>query len=1177
MSANYLDDLKNEISVFGDQFVNDFETYIEGKPAPVQQSISDVMLMGQLLATCNPPLNEVMLPDDAISFDGCYIQTPREREIILPPPPAPNLEDIGDKALQSALTVINGAELCMKQISTLTSKMGDDVKLLTEMNKSIIKLQELIDCVEPIKRYHTTRYYLLTDGMQDMASKLTKINPIDVAIQIPLFILEFAKVKIDIPKWANKLNISIDFLLTGNIPFTTEVGMKLIDDTVKNTTLTQKDAFSPSPALGLSLYELKNDDSQGGIMYDTYYNLLSDPINNFFTLQERGLTLDPNGIDKSLIKSANESADAVTKRVKPTYEPAPPTTKSTTDKNKLINSMTTVKIGDTEYYIADKKTYDAFYSADLMNKVNTRLVQRRSLMLTSTDATSLYSEMSELAKMEAQFRWRLDRYSDAVSQSKQFLDWYDSIVVEMTRLNNLKKSINDKMQPDAIIARMKAETTCIQDQPPAKEPEKTINLVDSMTYTDIRNPNITKHCYWVEFCKIATVFGLTPMIDLYTTDQPSLRYWPTGLVIPTPAGLVKIPLPIIWMPLVVVSGSFGIFVLLLGICGVVPSPFVLMIDNSGSKKFLFSLNHIVNASKSQEPFGSNTSDTKTNIFGKTVKKYPPVKSWAYMSLDAFAANVKDKLERDAYGNTMSKANQIIDVLFSKILQDIQALPLPDLIDYRTAKYMLMDQAKKLAPNEYDAVIAMSPANIASLLNSVRADLGAYIEKYLQFPAWPFPVDPLALDAVELTDVTLKEMSRLLDKNLSNPNYTFSQLFNFAMNKVNGQILNYFPGISSINFSISQEFAMVENAIYGTVNSAFSAILNDTLFLNVPTPTVSFSAYKCKSEVGLPANIAFNIKEAFISGLRDTIVNKIKSSISADDIVRFLGFNNISTASLPSAISQYILSKITENPDISLLLNNAATAMTSMYASVAPLVTNALSLTDMLRMIGINQSALLSKAGLDVNLAFIRSGLRSMIDSAFENSVGAFMASIPDYEKHLAELTPIMVKQALITFVVDQRDSIKSMLGPLADTVRIATMFTIPGFSINAFDMLDILNFPKLLDRLLKIVSGALEQTMMPNQQLMDDMMKSLNSMPTIPYIAVQAVQAFTPPDILDKLEEFELHPIRILHPVLNYDDLPPWERLDYSNFLFMVFLDQFCHKAKQTGGMTFLFGEKFGI
>ena len=73
---------------------------------------------------------------------------------------------------------------------------------------------------------------------------------------------------------------------------------------------------------------------------------------------------------------------------------------------------------------------------------------------------------------------------------------------------------------------------------------------------------ITDFEYWVKYCGIATIVNcMLPM------------YWPTGLVI---AG-VPIPLPIIYIPFVVIKGRVTV-VIGLGICGICPLPMLLFVN-----------------------------------------------------------------------------------------------------------------------------------------------------------------------------------------------------------------------------------------------------------------------------------------------------------------------------------------------------------------------------------------------------------------------------------------------------------------------------------------------------------------------------------------------------------------------------------------------------------------------
>jgi hypothetical protein len=60
----------------------------------------------------------------------------------------------------------------------------------------------------------------------------------------------------------------------------------------------------------------------------------------------------------------------------------------------------------------------------------------------------------------------------------------------------------------------------------------------------------------------------------------------------------------------------------------------------------------------------------------------------------------------------------------------------------------------------------------------------------------------------------------------------------------------------------------------------------------------------------------------------------------------------------------------------------------------------------------------------------------------------------------------------------------------------------------------------------------------------------------VPYVVVAALAAADKSEVMRKV-----------HPLMYEDDLPPWERLNLKNMLFVLFLDEFCHVAKQHGGI----------
>lgn len=77
-----------------------------------------------------------------------------------------------------------------------------------------------------------------------------------------------------------------------------------------------------------------------------------------------------------------------------------------------------------------------------------------------------------------------------------------------------------------------------------------------------RGPTIFDYTWWKKFSELATLVNLVPV------------HWPVGLVIPTPSGIIKVPFPIIWIPLFVAGSDKLLSVLFIGQCGILPCPFV---------------------------------------------------------------------------------------------------------------------------------------------------------------------------------------------------------------------------------------------------------------------------------------------------------------------------------------------------------------------------------------------------------------------------------------------------------------------------------------------------------------------------------------------------------------------------------------------------------------------------
>jgi methyl-accepting chemotaxis protein len=81
-----------------------------------------------------------------------------------------------------------------------------------------------------------------------------------------------------------------------------------------------------------------------------------------------------------------------------------------------------------------------------------------------------------------------------------------------------------------------------------------------------KSPNIFDIRWWRKFCVLATLVNLAP------------TFWPVGLILPTIPKPLFIPCPIIWQPLVVFNTPIALIVILIGQCGILPSPFVFVLN-----------------------------------------------------------------------------------------------------------------------------------------------------------------------------------------------------------------------------------------------------------------------------------------------------------------------------------------------------------------------------------------------------------------------------------------------------------------------------------------------------------------------------------------------------------------------------------------------------------------------
>ena len=117
---------------------------------------------------------------------------------------------------------------------------------------------------------------------------------------------------------------------------------------------------------------------------------------------------------------------------------------------------------------------------------------------------------------------------------------------------------------------------------------------------------ITSYRYWLRYCTVATIVNcMLPM------------YWPTGILI---AG-APLPLPIIFIPIIVISGRV-ILVIGIGLCGICPMPMFLLMNVSDIPGFFIPiLNTVVDMLKDLSAMTMKLADKSAKtMIAQLIKK-----------------------------------------------------------------------------------------------------------------------------------------------------------------------------------------------------------------------------------------------------------------------------------------------------------------------------------------------------------------------------------------------------------------------------------------------------------------------------------------------------------------------------------------------------------------------------
>jgi hypothetical protein len=157
-----------------------------------------------------------------------------------------------------------------------------------------------------------------------------------------------------------------------------------------------------------------------------------------------------------------------------------------------------------------------------------------------------------------------------------------------------------------------------------------------------------------------------------------------------------------------------------------------------------------------------------------------------------------------------------------------------------------------------------------------------------------------------------------------------------------------------------------------------------------------------------------------------------------------------------------------------------------------------------------------------------------VETIITKSVGGIIEAIPAKDINV-DLSPIDAKTTIIDIVEGSFAPLDGLISPFLDIISI-------------YKTSKDKTFPEIIG--LGKCSPDTSKVPIIEKALFDSAMNVVESIALIPYPAVLVA-----PGIFQKA-----------HPILNYDDIPPWERLTLKNFLFVAFLDQWNVQGKKTCG-----------
>jgi len=895
-----------------------------------------------------------------------------------------------------------------------------------------------------------------------------------------------------------------------------------LDDNIKKENILnilQKKSFITN-LTNFTIEQIPDEYKYSGILYEQYYNLFQDPINNFFSLDERGLTSDQSKIDielKNDIEVSKQSGIDISNSVK-------------------------IDINGITYYIKDFKKFQEFNST-IQSQLNIRINEiKESKIKPSLD--KLIFMLKELATTQIKY---ILAYGDLFSSTlvkddliidlnnpKLILNINSDLSSIINTIHNIYNSYNsgykdltteihklesEQLQNISVINNFKNDLSSVQCS-------KKTGSLDELTEPEgagidplgrqslkngisISNPNITKWCYWVKFAKIATMAGLLPI-----PEAPSFRYWPYGLVVPTPAGPKKIQLPPVFIPITVISSNLGTIVIFVVQCGILPCPLVFYISKSGVKKFLITL-------KGESTEFGQPNDS-SNIKDFLQAKLNILKNFGLDKLKLFGISKPelDFLKKIGIDQTF---DEFTAEIYSELAQKIDAIQLPPMTNFNKLK----DKLGK----------SLNDLSIDEKINLIKLDFYEYIDN-IDFPTLELPKDKTKIYPKKNSGKSINDLFKDYNTNkYKDDNKEKRNLKTKILNEIDkldiSDIVGDIPDIP-IN---DENLVKIKDKWNKILSKSFDKIKNNPelafSLLNIQqlNEITIGNPFNCKDELP-PINIKIPGAALEIIIIVEQLIASTLNLLTSENIKEILSLESISPSRMKDSLKIIIKKTVPDKflPDF-------------LYDfSIINIMKN--TLINIYKTLELSFNLDLIQAGIKIDMNILKEPIKKSLDDSIKSITKSFHLSI---DTDFINFSPTDMK---VLFKKTIKDSIE-----VSSAIFETPFNTIPALkSIKDINLMDVMT-GLLKNPLMLFGKNANDQINLTNIKALNDAYKVLENAIPIPFVAS-----------LYLIASGNTKALQTLHPILEYDDLPPWERLSLDNFIFMLFMDSFLHTTKQRSG-----------